>query len=146
MEIAVCLGNNDTEKNVGQCKHNFVLNVLQPQLAEPAEAEAMSTWPSQCICDECQGVARYCTTLFLTQHPTQPSQQHCEEGAASAFYRQRHGEIESHIPEASVSGYPGFLSVARIKDPTKKAIQWRKGLFMHTVPGRSPSLQGSEWQ
>lgn len=72
MEIAVCLGNNDTEKNVGQCKHNFVLNVLQPQLAEPAEAEAMSSWPSQCICDEWQGVARYCTTLFLTHHPTAP--------------------------------------------------------------------------
>lgn len=25
------------EKNVAQCKHNFVLNVFQPQLAEPAE-------------------------------------------------------------------------------------------------------------
>lgn len=31
-----------------QCKHNFVLNVFQSQLAGPAEAEAMSSWPTLC--------------------------------------------------------------------------------------------------
>lgn len=50
------------------------------------------------------------------------------------------------MPEVSVYDFPCFLSVAMIKDPSKKGIQGRKGLFVHTVPGRSLSLQGSGWR
>lgn len=58
---------------MGQCKHNFVLNVFQPQLAEPAEAEAMSSWPSECLRDEWQGVVRSWPALHCSSRTIPPS-------------------------------------------------------------------------
>lgn len=133
-----CLGNNDTEKNVGQCKHNFVLNVFQPQLAEPAEAEAMSSWPSQYICDEWQGVVRSWSVPHGSSHTIPPSNP-VRQVLPPHFTNGGLGR-SNHLPK--VCGYPCFLPVAMLKDSSKKKqFRGKKGLFVLTVPGCSPPLQ-----